>query len=175
MAAISSALSRFPAAVERAWEATPPRPRYTATVMVDAVTPGQVAPPFDTTDATHGGANRVGTASRPVAGSQAGLGSRAGAAAADARPVVAVGAGGRGAAADRPEPGTSPAVASLVVSTGGAARCGRDADFFGRVGSITVKPLPPPAGLPAAAGSGPRVGRSASTSRMAAANPITYR
>jgi hypothetical protein len=172
VAAISSAVSRFPAAVASAWEATLPRVRYTATVMVVAVTPGQVAPPFDTTEATQGGASRVGTARRPVAGSQAGLGSSAGAAATAARPVVAVVPDGRGAAATRPPPGTAAPAGSRVVSTGGATRRGRVPGFFGDVGSITVKPLPLP-GFPAAAGSGPRVGRSASTSRMAAASPMT--
>src|SRR2546423_11368902 len=123
--------------------------------MADAVTPAQVAPPFDTTDATHGGANRVGTARRPVAGSQAGLGSRAGAAAAPARPVVAVGPGGRGAAAARPEPPTSPAAASRGVSTRGAPPRGRHPGFFRPARSITLKPPPPPPRLPAAARSGP--------------------
>ncbi len=145
-------------------------------MTVVAVTPGHVAPLFDTADATQGGANRVGTASRPVAGSHAGLGSSAGAAATAPRPVVAVVEDGRGAAAARPPPGSAAAEGSRVVSTGGgAARRGRDPGFLGAVGSITVKPLPPPPCFPAPAGSGPRVGNSASTSRIAAARPMTWR
>jgi hypothetical protein len=67
-------------------------------VIVSAVTPGAVGPPLAATDATQGGADRAGTASRPVAGSQAGLGSSVGAAAAfAARPIPAVVAEGRAA------------------------------------------------------------------------------
>ena len=137
-------------------------------MIVSAVTPGQVAPPFDPTDGTHGGANRVGTASRPVAGSQAGLGSSAGAGrrrrpagrrrrrpADAARPPPASAGNGR----RRPSRG--------VVSAGGAGRLGRDAGFFGLRRVDHREAAAPPPGLPAAAPSGPGAGRSASTRRMA--------
>src|SRR5256885_14030772 len=121
--------------------------------MASAVTPGQVAPPFETTGATHGGAKRVGTASRPVAGSQAGLGSSAGAAAAAAagRRVRLVVAGGRAPAAIRPLGATGPLVTvSGSASTAGAGpRRGRATRLPGRGRAPTADPLPPPR-LPAA-------------------------
>src|SRR5438045_2643226 len=116
--------------------------------MASAVTPGHVAPPFETTGATHGGAKRVGTASRPVAGSQAGLGSSAGAAAAApaGRRVRLVVAGGRAPAAIRPLGVAGPLVTvSGSASTAGAGPGrGRATGFLAGVGSTTVNPLPPP-------------------------------
>ena len=118
----------------------------------------------------------MGTARRPVAASQAGLGNSAGAPpVAAARRVVAVATGWRDPAATRPPSGAASAAVPRVVSTGGTSdRRGRAARFFGDVGSITVKPVPPP-GLPAAASSGSPAGSSANTRRIADANPITNR
>ena len=145
-------------------------------MIVSAVTPGHVAPSLDATDGTQGGANRLGTASRPVAGSHAGVGSSAGAAADPARPAGAavMVADGFWAAATGPDGSGAVAVVAGAASRAGAGRLRRGAGVRPGVGSRTVNPLPPP-GLPAAARSGWPVGSSASPRRTAAVPARTNR